>query len=201
MVHCGYGEVSIKAIFHVAIIICRQYNEIKNEVTQKLIDAGREIHMKKKTIIMIGIIGIIVLFGIIMLIDLLIYRLRGDISVTINGEEYLVKQLECTYEDGKIEKVTYGKAFMDSGVAFKNSGSSYGMYEYIFLINKEEINIEPKIRVFKTNWYDMYIIDIGIDIYEDNGVWNADVSVKTNLTTYQETFYDIENNAIEMRVE
>lgn len=201
MVHCGYGEVSIKAIFHVAIIICRQYNEIKNEVTQKLIDAGRETHMKKKTIIMIGIIGIIVLFGIIMLIDLLIYRLRGDISVTINGEEYLVEQLECTYEDGKIEKVTYGKAFMDSGVAFKNSGSAYGMYEYIFLVSNEEINIEPKIRVFKTNWYRMYIMDIDIDIYEDNGVWNADVLVEIDNRTYQETFYDIENNAIEMRVE
>ena len=157
--------------------------------------------MKKKTIIMIGIIGIFVLLGIIMLIDLLRFRLRGDISVTINGEEYLVEQLECTYEDGKNEKVTYGKAFMDSGVAFKNSGSAYGMYEYIFLINKEEINIEPKIRVFKTNWYDMYIIDIDIDIYEDIGVWNADVSVEIDNRTYQETFYDIENNAIEMRVE
>ena len=157
--------------------------------------------MKKKTIIMIGIIGIFVLLGIIMLIDLLRFRLRGDISVTINGEEYLVEQLECTYEDGKNEKVTYGKAFMDSGVAFKNSGSAYGMYEYIFLINKEEINIEPKIRVFKTNWYDMYIIDIDIDIYEDICVWNADVSVEIDNRTYQETFYDIENNAIEMRVE
>lgn len=157
--------------------------------------------MKKKTIIMIGIIGIIVLFGIIMLINLLIYRLRGDISVTINGEEYLVEQIECIYEEAKNEKVTYGKAFMDSGVDFKNSGMKYGMYEYTFLISKEDVNIEPKIRVFKTNWYKLYIINIDFDIYEDNGVWNADVSVKTNLKTYQETFYDIENNAIEMRVE
>ena len=136
-----------------------------------------------------------------MLIDLLRFRLRGTISVTINGEEYLVERLECTYEEGKNEKVTYGKAFMNSGVTFRNSGMKYGMYEYAFLISTEEVNIEPKIRVFKTNWYKMYVIDIEIDIYEDNDVWNADVSVETNLTTYQETFYDIENNAIEMRVE
>lgn len=158
--------------------------------------------MKKKTIIMIGIIGIFVLLGIIMLIDLLRFRLRGTISVTINGEEYLVERLECTYEEGKDEKVTYGKAFMDSGVTFRNSGMKYGMYEYAFLISTEEINIEPRIRVFKTNWYKMYVPDIEIDIYEDNGVWNADVSVRLNNTrTYQETFYDIQNNAIEMRVE
>ncbi|MDE6713978.1 MAG: hypothetical protein K2K20_09600 [Lachnospiraceae bacterium] len=157
--------------------------------------------MKKKTIIIIGFISIFVLLGIIMLIDLLRFRLRGTISVTINGEEYLVERLECTYEEGKDEKVTYEKAFMNSGVTFRNSGMKYGMYEYAFLISTEEINIEPRIRVFKTNWYKMYVIDIKIDIYEDNGVWNADVSVKTNLTTYQETFYDIENNAIEMRVE
>lgn len=158
--------------------------------------------MKKKTIILIGIIGVFVLLGIIMLIDLLRFRLRGTISVTINGEEYLVEQIECTYEDGKNEKVTYGKAFMDTGVAFKNSGSRKGMYEYTFLISNEEVNIEPTIRVFKTNWYKMYVTDIEIDIYEDNDVWNADVSVGLNNTrTYQETFYDIENNAIEMRVE
>lgn len=157
--------------------------------------------MKKKTIIMIGIIGIFVMLGIIVLIDFLMFRLRGDISVTINGEEYLVEQIECIYEEAKNEKVTYGKAFMDSGVVFKNSGSAYGMYEYIFLISKEEINIEPKIRVFKTNWNRMYVVDINIDISEDNGVWNADVSVEIDNRTYQETFYDIENNAIEMRVE
>ncbi|MDE6685899.1 MAG: hypothetical protein K2K17_01125 [Lachnospiraceae bacterium] len=158
--------------------------------------------MKKKTIIMIGIIGVFVLLGIIMLIDLLRFRLRGTISVTINGEEYLVERLECTYEEGKNEKVTYGKAFMDSSVSFRNSGTRYGMYEYAFLISTEEINIEPRIRVFKTNWYKMYVPDIEIDIYEDNGVWNADVSVRlNNIRTYQETFYDIENNAIEMRVE
>ncbi|MDE6743388.1 MAG: hypothetical protein K2J95_05880 [Lachnospiraceae bacterium] len=158
--------------------------------------------MKKKTMIIIGIISIFVLLGIIMLIDLLRFRLRGTISVMINGEEYLVERLECTYEEGKNEKVTYGKAFMDSGVSFRNSGTRYGMYEYAFLISTEEINIEPRIRVFKTNWYKMYVPDIEIDIYEDNGVWNADVSVRlNNIRTYQETFYDIENNAIEMRVE
>lgn len=159
--------------------------------------------MKKKTrVILFRIIGIVIVLGIISLIIFWKFnRLRGNIFVTIGGEEYLAEQVHCRYEDGGFEEVTYRKMPLDSKVAFENSGSRYGMYEYTFLISNEEINIEPKIRVFKTNWYRVCAINIDVDVYEDNGVWNADVSVETNVTTYQETFYDIENNAIEMRVE
>lgn len=44
-------------------------------------------------------------------------------------------------------------------------------------------------------------MDIDVKIYGDDGVWNTDVSVVTKCITYQETCYDIENNAIEMWVE
>ncbi len=156
--------------------------------------------MKKKMVILFRIIEIILVVGVIaFIIFWKINRLRGDISVTINGDEYFTERLECSYEDGSNEKVRYRNNA--SGVAFKNSGSRYGMYEYSFLISNEEINVEPKIQVFKTNWYKIYVINIDIDVYEDNGIWNADITVDTNITTYQDTFYDIENNAIEMRVE
>ncbi|MDE6529445.1 MAG: hypothetical protein K2K96_01580 [Lachnospiraceae bacterium] len=160
--------------------------------------------MNKKKVIIFGVIGAIILLGVIWLVGfwkINLNLMRGEISVTINGEEYLLEKLACRYEDGSDEKVMFGKAFMDSGVTFTNSGSSYGMYEYTFWIHNEEINIEPKIQVFKANWYRICGINIDIDIYEDQEVWNADVSVETNVTTYQQTFYDIENNAIEMRVE
>lgn len=156
--------------------------------------------MKKKMVILFRIIGIILALGFIALIIFWkINRLRGNISVTVNGDECFAERLECSYEDGSDEKVTYRNN--DSGVAFKNSGSGYGMYEYSFLISDEEINVEPKLQVFKTNWYKIYVINIDIDVYEDNGIWNADITADTNGRTYQDTFYDIENNAIEMRVE
>lgn len=75
------------------------------------------------------------------------------------------------------------------------------MYEYSFLISNGDINIEPKIQVFKTNWYQIYVVHMDFNIYEENGIWNAEVTVEARYGTYQETFYDIENNVIEMRVE
>jgi hypothetical protein len=75
------------------------------------------------------------------------------------------------------------------------------MYEYSFLISNEEIKIEPQIRVFKTNWWEIYDINIDINVYEDNKIWNADISIDIDNRRYQETFYDIENNIIEFRVE
>ena len=150
--------------------------------------------------IAIMVVGVILILGVIAFI---IFwntdRLRGNISVTVNREEYLPEDLKCGYENGTEEEVIYRSA--DSGIAFKNSGSRYGMYEYSFSINNGEISVEPKICVFKTNWYRIYVVNMEIDLYEDNGLWNADVLIETNLTTYQETFYDIENNGIEMRVE
>lgn len=133
--------------------------------------------------------------------DRLVNRLRGTVFVTVNGEGYQVERVHCRYEDRRWEEVTYYTMTQDFGTAFKNRGNRYGMYEYSFPINHEEIDIEPRIRLFKTNWYRSNDIDIDVKIYEDNGVWNADVSVTTNLTTFQESFYDIENHAIEMRVE
>lgn len=146
------------------------------------------------------VVGVILILGVIVFI---IFwktdRLKGNISVTVNGEEYLPESLSCRYEDGTEEEVIYRSA--DSGIAFKNSGSRYGMYEYSFSINSGEISIEPKICVFKTNWYRINVVNMEINLFEYNGLWIAVVFIETNLTTYQETFFDIENNDIEMRVE
>lgn len=150
--------------------------------------------------IAIRVVGVILILGVIaFIIFWKTDRLKGNISVTINGEEYLPEDLKCGYENGTEEEVVFRPA--GSGIAFKNSGSRYGMYEYSFSISNGEIDVEPKICVFKTNWYRIYVVNMEIDLYEDNGLWNADVLIETNLTTYQETFYDIENNGIEMRVE
>ena len=157
--------------------------------------------MKKIMVVLFRISYIVILLVIIFLIVFWnINRLKGNIFITINAEEYLLERLECKYvEREKDEKVTYEKN--GSRMIFKNRGLLYGMYEYSFLISNEEFNIEPKIQVFKTNWWEIYDININIDIYEDNEIWNADITIDVDNRHYQETFYDIENNIIEFRVE
>lgn len=161
--------------------------------------------MKKNMVKLFRLLSFVILLVIIFLIIFLIIfwninRMKGNIVVTINGEEYLLESLECKYVgEGNDEKITYKKN--TSGMTFKNRGLLHGMYEYSFLINNEEINIEPKIRVFKTNWWKIYDINIDINVYEDNKIWNADISIDIDNRHYKETFYDIENNVIEFRVE
>lgn len=164
------------------------------------------LHMEKTRRNVFKIICITVTIAAVLLVlflssDRLVNRLRGTVFVTVNGEGYQVERVHCRYEDRRWEEVTYYTMTQDFGTAFKNRGNCYGMYEYSFPINHEEIDIEPRIRLFKTNWYRANVIDIDIKVYEADGVWNADVSVTTNLRTFRESFSDIENHAIEMRVE
>lgn len=157
--------------------------------------------MKKKTVMLFAILGILILLVVVFVIVFWnINRMKGTIFVTVNGEEYLLERLECEYigEENE-EKIIYEKN--GSEMIFKNRGARHGMYEYSFLISNKEINIEPQIRVFKTNWWKIYDINIDINVYEDNEIWNADISVDIDNRHYQETFYDIENNIIEFRVE
>lgn len=159
--------------------------------------------MKKKMFILFVILDMVILLVVVFFIVFFnINRMKGHIFVTINGEVYLPERLECEYigeEDEK--KITYETNGYE--MVFKNRGVLHGMYEYSFLISNEEINIEPKIRVFKTDWRAIYNINIDINVYEDedNKIWNADISINIDGRQYQETFYDIENNTIEFRVE
>lgn len=147
------------------------------------------------------ILGIVIALAVIFLIIFWnMNRMKGNIFVTINGEECLLTSLTCNYiGKDKEEKISY--EINPSGMTFQNRGLLHGMYEYSFAISNEEINITPKIRVFKTNWWEMYNIKMDINVYEENEIWNADVSADIENRHYQETFYDIENNIIEFRVE
>lgn len=157
--------------------------------------------MKKRTTILFRIIYIFILIVIVLVVVFAnINRMRGRLSVTVNGKEYLPDSLECIYIDkGTKEKITYKNK--SSSVWFKNSGSAYGMYEYSFDINNKEVDIRPKIFVFKTNWWKIKNMDINFNIYKDNTTWNADIAVNVHGYTYNKTFYDIENDVIEYRVE
>lgn len=90
----------------------------------------------------------------------------------------------------KEEKILY--EINSSGVTFQNRGLIHGMYEYSLTISNKEINVASKIHVFKTNWWEICNIKININEYEENEIWNVDVSVDTENRYYQEAFYDIE---------
>lgn len=152
-------------------------------------------------VIVFRIISIFILIAVIFLIIFCnINRIKGKMFVTVNGKEYLPDSLKCKYiGQEKDEKVIYKNK--SSGLILKNRGFLHGMYEYSFVINNEEIDISPKILVFKTNWWKIWNMDVNIDVYKEDRIWNADISADVNGCAYQKTFYDIENNVIEYRVE
>lgn len=158
--------------------------------------------MKKRMVILFRIFYVcIFIFVIFAIVFVNIKRMKGDINVTLNGEKYPLEYVECEYvgEEASEEKIKYKET--SSGLTFKNPGFLHGLYEYSFLISNDEISITPKINVFKSNNWKIYRINIDVQVYEDNGIWNADISSDLNGRIHQETVYDIENNIIEFRVE
>lgn len=152
-------------------------------------------------VIFFRILYVLILFVVVFLVVFWnISRMKGSITVTVNGETYPLESMECKYIGEKNdEKIAYDK--ISSGIKFKNRGLLHGMYEYSFLIENEKISITPQIRIFKTSWWRFYNINIDVNVYEDNEIWDADIFINVNNHIYQETFNDIENNIIEFRVE
>lgn len=138
----------------------------------------------------LAIVGLITFF--------IIRKMRGNILITVEGEEYTLENLVCTNENGDIDKITYTQT--DSGLAFRNAGANYGMYEYSFAVSNNEFHVEPRLRILKTNWWEMYNMIIKVNFYKDDGAWNADISVDVNGIVFQERFMDVENNAMEFQM-
>ena len=155
--------------------------------------------MKKRFLIISIIISIIVFFAVISLIVFFtMSRMKGNIFVTVNGEQYLVENMDCKYEEVNIEKVNLKRR--GDGVSFKNDGLRYGLYDYSFQINTGEINIVPQFKILKTNWWEWCGVNIYMDIYEEDNIWNAYVHAKINGDDiYEETISNIEKNGILFR--
>lgn len=129
-----------------------------------------------------------------------INKIRGEVTLTINGEKQSIDSLECWYEGEDINNSTTYHV-TSSGLKYKCHGSRYGMYECIFNINHDDIIISPKFYIFKTNWWKVYIVNFDMIIYQEGELWNADIMCNINGRVQQKTFYDIQNNPIEFRVE
>lgn len=128
----------------------------------------------------------------------LIHRMSGKIAVTVQGERESVTDLECRSSSERQDRIWYIGSF---STFFMNRGLNHDMYEYSFTVRNEEINVMPRIQVFKTNALAKYNLDIGVDIVRAGDVWNGDITVKVNGRTYAESFVDIEHNAMTIRVE
>lgn len=154
---------------------------------------------KKRSIVILFriVYGFLFIVILCLIIFFAVRRMRGNILVTVEGEEYNLENVVCTNENGDIDKITYTQT--DFGLAFKNAGANYGMYEYAFVVSNEDFHIEPRIRVLKTNWWEMYNMIIKVNFYKDDEVWNADVSVDVNGIIFQERYMDVENNMIEFQ--
>lgn len=128
------------------------------------------------------------------------HRINGKAFVTLNGEEYLLTDLECSYpdHDGEIVKT---RCIGSAPMYFMSGGFQYGMYEYSFPISNEEINIRPRIWVFKTNNWANYNLDIKVELVKAQDIWNGDITVKVNGRSYTESVVDLEHNEMAIRVE
>ncbi len=130
----------------------------------------------------------------------LINLINGEIKIRINGEAFIVEDLQCSYistGDGISEKVIVKEK--TDRIKFKNTGDKYGVYEYKFSVSNEEITVYPQITVFKTNWRHRYKVDIEMELFqeEDNQEWNAKVTVYINgLAPQTQYFYDVEDEVI-----
>lgn len=158
--------------------------------------------MKKRVIIIVAILFIIALpLSIYCLMKVgLINFINGEITVSINGEDYIVEDLQCSYistGDGISEKVIIKDG--TDRIKFKSAGNKYGVYEYKFSVSNEEITVYPQITVFKTNWRHHYKVNIEVELSheEENDAWDAKVTVYVNdLAPQTQYFYDVEDEVI-----
>lgn len=152
--------------------------------------------MDDKKIIKIAVKCICVICAIL-LINSAKYRLSGTISVSINGEAVKVENVECFYEASSVDKVKSKITYKGDSVKVKEIAFAYGIFTHTFDINVNGNIITPEIEFFKSNNHEKYYYDIHIEIYEEMGIWNADVTYSLQgRADRTQTFTDVLNNPI-----
>ncbi len=155
----------------------------------------------KKVLKILFRIFYITLFSAILLVVIYGFfpKVWGTATIQIEGEPYVPETVTGNYELGEELKLNCRPD--DEGINFSHIKGNYGMYDYVILIHSENIDTELTVHFFKTNQWKIKELDIAVEVYEEKGTWNADVVVETDGHTYEETFYNIEENTMEIRVE
>jgi hypothetical protein len=75
------------------------------------------------------------------------------------------------------------------------------MCDYVIPIRTENIDTELVVHFFKINQMRIDTLDIKVELYESDGIWNADVVIETDVDVSEASFDDVEEGRIEIRVE
>ena len=155
----------------------------------------------KKTLKILFRIFYITVFAAVLLVIVyvLLPKMWGKATIRVDGATYLTESVTGYYELG--EELNLNCAQENEVIKFNHVKGNYGMYDYVIPIRTENIDTELVVHFFKTNQWKIKCLDIEVMVYEENGTWNADVVVKTDVRTYEETFCNIVENGMEIRVE
>ena len=155
----------------------------------------------KKTLKILFRIFYITVFAAVLLVVVyaLLPKMWGKAIVQVEGVAYVPDIVTGYYELG--EELNLNCAQENGVIKFNHVKGNYGMYDYVIPIRTENIDTELVVHFFKINQWKIKSLDIEVMVYEENGTWNADVVVKTDVRTYEETFCNIVENGMEIRVE
>ncbi len=146
---------------------------------------------KSKIILKKIVIIISILFVVCIVLNVVFNRLKGKVTVIVNGEVYHVEELECI-QSGSSEREEFVNCLnIGKSLFFQNSGLSYGPYTYSFNIKTDAIDITPQFRYFKTDWYSSRILDMTIEITDKGEYWEAYMTLGIDGGSTEESIVNI----------
>lgn len=155
----------------------------------------------KKTLKILFRIFYITVFAVVLLVVVyaLLPKMWGKAIVQVEGVAYVPDIVTGYYESG--EELNLNCAQENEVIKFNHVKGNYGMYDYVIPIRTENIDTELVVHFFKTNQMTIDTLNIKVELYESDGIWNADVVIETDVDVSEASFDDVEAGRIEMQVE
>lgn len=143
----------------------------------------------------------ITLFSAILLVVVYAFlpKVWGTATIQMEGDPYVLETIIGNYELGEELKLNCRPS--GDGIKFSHIKGNYGMYDYVIPIHGENIDTELVVHFFKTNQWKIKELDMAVEVYEEDSIWNADVIIEIDGRLTEASFYDIEENTMEIRVE
>lgn len=156
--------------------------------------------MKKALKILFRIFYITVFAAVLLVIVYaLLPKMWGKATIQVEGVAYVPDIVAGYYESG--EELNLNCAQENEVIKFNHVKGNYGMYDYVIPIRTENIDTELVVHFFKTNQMRIDTLNIKVELYESDGIWNADVVIETDVDVSEASFDDVETGRIEIRVE
>lgn len=155
----------------------------------------------KKTLKILFRIFYITVFAAVLLVVVyaLLPKMWGKAIVQVEGVAYVPDIVTGYYESG--EELNLNCAQENEVIKFNHVKGNYGMYDYVIPIRTENIDTELVVHFLKTNQMTIDTLNIKVELYESDGIWNADVVIETDVDVSEASFDNVEAGRIEIRVE